>query len=151
MLVSKGFCNKYHKLGDLKQQKFIFTVLEDRSLKSSIVRAMLPLKHVGQFFLAFSELLVVWWQSLVFLGLKMHHFYLLSLYAFLPVCIFTQTSLYEYVCSCVQITPFYKNTSHIGFSPTLTAVALQSLPLSPHAIFLFHESVSISILFFWGH
>ena len=142
----------YHKLCILKKQKFIvsqFWIL--KVWNQSVGSAMYPPKPVGENLSL--PLLSFWWFpgnlwcSLTWRCIT-HH---LSLRGFLPVCVSAHRLLSVNVCGCVHIFHFSKGTSWMWIWRHLAAVALQSLPLSSHDMFLLHVSVSVSLLFLWGH
>lgn len=115
VLLSYSCHNKVPKLGWLQIiEVYRLTVLEARSLNQSVSRTILPLMALaGSPRLAFSSfwcLLAtcdVWWlvgASLWSYG----HLLLVYLHFLFPLCL----------CAS-KISPFHKNTTHVGLKPTL--------------------------------
>lgn len=68
--VSYSCCDKGAQTWGLKQQKFIVSQFWRLDVRhQGVGRAALPLEPVGEHFSCLSQLLVVFWQSLVLLGL----------------------------------------------------------------------------------
>lgn len=98
---SRAAIAKQHKLGGLEMHHL--TVLEARSPKSRCHKAMLPLTTLGKICSCLSP------NFWLFLGLWKPKS---NLHKALALC----------ACVCMQLFPFYKDTSHNGFRVCLTPV-----------------------------
>lgn len=96
---------KYHKLGDLKADIYHLTLLGDRNLKSTCQQDMLPQGPVSDPILASGGLLAITVVPSPADPSRWHGILLVTWSASM----------------CVQISTFYKDTSHTGLEPTLTA------------------------------